>query len=700
MNTPSPPPAHPMPGSAGSAKVTPDASARIARARATGEPPLGPPTWRRMPCKARSVPEGHTSDTAYLTIPPSAQHGLVLACSHPECRQSGKRFRFCAVCDLPVAKRNFLKRHSHGLVSAAARSPRTDDDDDDDLMDERAATAMASSPSSASASTSTVAASGSAAGATSKKDAEGTAAKNTTGKNGKGGASGAGAGGGTKKANSKIKKSNSESDMRPGPSAPTSKSSALGGSQYKRPREAGTTPPRDSDLDRENGSYGHPPYHGGHPINHAMSWPPHALDGQQPLHYHPGVDSNGRDAAARLGLASPYGYPAYSSPQGPHHHQMHHIPPHGASFSPGMGPPPPGGHHPGGPPYHSPHPSEYEPPKNAAGAFRGLPPNHGSNNGGGSSAGASPHPESGDVFDPPEPEYSIMRLSRKEREWLQLYRVRPDSSDQKATNDWVNKCLAHTEPMGDSPVVTRSSDGRDRTASNTTGLHSNSTVPAGKSSTITPPSTTGGSSNKLRATTKSEGKGDLTGPTNVSLSHDMSSEMPSGMDDLDLSPMRDRRNTGGSLSTLSMTGGSVTELLEHAGLMDADFADMPMVEDPGRDALRMNGSDVSDVSPISNHGVEDKNTAGSTKKSAGGSNPRASPEGAPPMPSLHGGAFPNVSVRESLQQAKMEGERVASGRNSVRPSSPRVGTETPVNLDGEPSWGCSFLPPLCGAFNM
>lgn len=699
MNTPSPPPAHPMPGSAGSAKVTPDASARIARARATGEPPLGPPTWRRMPCKARSVPEGHTSDTAYLTIPPSAQHGLVLACSHPECRQSGKRFRFCAVCDLPVAKRNFLKRHSHGLVSAAARSPRTDDDDDDDFMDERAATAItASSPSSASAATSTVAASGSAAGATSKKDAKGTAAKNATGKNGKGGA--AGAEGGTKKANSKIKKSNSESDMRPGPSAPTSKSSALGGSQYKRPREAGTTPPRDSDLDRENGSYGHQPYHGGPPINHAMSWPPHALDGQQPPQYHPGVDSNGRDAAARLGLASPYGYPTYSSPQGPHHHQMHHIPPHGASFSPGMGPPHSGGHHPGGPPYHSPHPSEYEPPRNAAGAFRGLPPNHGSNNGGGSSAGASPRPESGDVFDPPEPEYSIMRLSRKEREWLQLYRVRPDSSDQKATNDWVNKCLAHTEPMGDSPVVSRSSDGRDRTASNATGLHSNSTVPAGKSSTITPPSTTGGSSNKLRAKTKPDGEGDLTGPTNVSLSHDMSSEMPSGMDDLDLSPMRDRRNTGGSLSTLSMTGGSVTELLEHAGLMDADFADMPMVEDPGRDALRMNGSDVSDVSPISNHGVEDKNTAGSTKKSASGSNPRASPEGVPPMPSLHGGAFPNASVRESLQQAKMEGERVASGRNSVRPSSPRVGTETPANLDGEPSWGCSFLPPLCGAFNM
>jgi hypothetical protein len=589
------------------------------------------------------------------------------------------------VCDLPVAKRNFLKRHSHGMVIAAARSPRTDDDDDDDdLMDERVA-----SPSSASTSPGAAAKGGGA----SKGEADAAIAK---GKNGKGGAAA-----GKASTSSKIKKSSSESDMRPGPSAPTSKSSAMGGSQYKRPREAGTTPPRDSDLDRENANYGHPTYHGGPPINHAMSWPPHALEGQQPPHYHPGVDSNGRDAAGRLGLASPYGYPAYNSPQGPHHHQMHHIPPHGAYFSPGMGPPPQGGHHLAGPPYHSPHPSEYEPPRNAAGAFRGLPPNHGSNNGGDSSAGASPRPESGDVFDPPEPEYSVMRLSRKEREWLQLYRTRPDPSNQNATNDWVNKCLAHTEPMGDSPVVSRSSDngrgGIDRTGSHATGLHSNSTVPAGKSSTITPPST--GSNKARRDKTNSEAKGAPTDPANVSLSHDMSGEMPSGMNDLDLSPMRDRQNTGGSLSTLSMAGGSVTELLEHAGLMDADFGDMPMVEDPGRDALKMNGSDISDVSPISNDGVEDKKNA-SAKKPSGGTNLRVSPEGAPPMPSLHGGAFPNTSVRESLQQAKMEGERVASGRNSVRPSSPRVGAETPVNVDGEPSWGCSFLPPLCGAFNM
>lgn len=72
---------------------------------------------RRMPCRARSVPVGHTPQTAYLSIPPDAPHGMVLMCSHPHCAASGKRFRFCAVCDIPVAKRNFLKRHSHGLVS-------------------------------------------------------------------------------------------------------------------------------------------------------------------------------------------------------------------------------------------------------------------------------------------------------------------------------------------------------------------------------------------------------------------------------------------------------------------------------------------------------------------------------------------------------------------------------------------------------
>eukprot|EP00562_Extubocellulus_spinifer_P001300 CAMPEP_0178472386 /NCGR_PEP_ID=MMETSP0696-20121128/1543_1 /TAXON_ID=265572 /ORGANISM="Extubocellulus spinifer, Strain CCMP396" /LENGTH=773 /DNA_ID=CAMNT_0020099573 /DNA_START=488 /DNA_END=2809 /DNA_ORIENTATION=- len=644
MNTPSPPP-HQIggPGLAGS-KVTPDAAARVAHAKATGEPPVGPPTWRRMPCKARSVPDGHTAETAYLTIPPNAQHGLVLACSHPECRQSGKRFRFCAVCDLPVAKRNFLKRHSHGLVTAA-RSPRTDDDEDEDAPEEKHSPMDTSSE------------------GEKKSDDKDSNSKNDS-----------------------IVKSKSEDGVT-GASAPTSRGSAFAGSQYKRPREAGSTPPRDSDLDRDGDGKGgsYPPFHGGPPINQAMSWPPHA-EGHPS--YHPGVDSHGRDAAGRLGL-SPYqpgqGYPgphghhpAYSSPPGSHHHQMHHIPPHNYNSSPGMGPPPPHAHHPGAP-YHSPPGTEYTAPGNSSGAFRGLPPNHGAV--GGSSGGPSPQP---DEFEPPQPEYSVMRLSRREREWLQLYRTRPDSSDREATNEWVNKCLSYSEPLAE----THDDGGggvetvlRDRSSSHATGKHSASTVQA--KTVVTPP----GSDPKAKSSSD--------GPANIS--NDTSGDLPAAGDDLALSPCRPRHNTGGSLSTLSMTGESVTELLEHAGLMDGDLGDMPLVDDPGRSSLKVGDRSVSsaDVSPISNHGAE--TGVNGTKRGSF----RGSPENAPPMPSLGGRSYPNESVRDSLQRAKIEGERAAaSGRSSTRPSSPHAGADTPVNMDGEPSWGCSFLPPLCGAFNM
>lgn len=71
---------------------------------------------RRMPCKARNVPADHKPETAYFDIHPHTEHGKVLICSHKECAASGRRFRYCAVCAIPVAKRNFLKRHSHGLM--------------------------------------------------------------------------------------------------------------------------------------------------------------------------------------------------------------------------------------------------------------------------------------------------------------------------------------------------------------------------------------------------------------------------------------------------------------------------------------------------------------------------------------------------------------------------------------------------------
>jgi hypothetical protein len=37
-------------------------------------------------------------------------------CSYEKCRNSGSKFRYCAECRIPVAKRNFHQRHGHGLV--------------------------------------------------------------------------------------------------------------------------------------------------------------------------------------------------------------------------------------------------------------------------------------------------------------------------------------------------------------------------------------------------------------------------------------------------------------------------------------------------------------------------------------------------------------------------------------------------------
>ena len=54
--------------------------------------------------------------TAYFDIPANAQHGMLLVCSHPACAESGRCFRYCAVCDVPVTKRNFPMRHAHGLT--------------------------------------------------------------------------------------------------------------------------------------------------------------------------------------------------------------------------------------------------------------------------------------------------------------------------------------------------------------------------------------------------------------------------------------------------------------------------------------------------------------------------------------------------------------------------------------------------------
>ena len=74
----------------------------------------------RIPCRARGVCHTHTPQSAYFEIPEDCQDGKSLLCSHKLCRESGRMFRYCKVCDQVTVKRNFSKRHAHGIM---ARSP-------------------------------------------------------------------------------------------------------------------------------------------------------------------------------------------------------------------------------------------------------------------------------------------------------------------------------------------------------------------------------------------------------------------------------------------------------------------------------------------------------------------------------------------------------------------------------------------------
>lgn len=75
--------------------------------------------FHRIPCKARGVSNEHNSNTAFIDVPVDAPHGLLLSCSNSECAKSGRKFRYCKVCAIPVAKRNFPKRHGHGIIDRA-----------------------------------------------------------------------------------------------------------------------------------------------------------------------------------------------------------------------------------------------------------------------------------------------------------------------------------------------------------------------------------------------------------------------------------------------------------------------------------------------------------------------------------------------------------------------------------------------------
>lgn len=67
-----------------------------------------------VPCRARGMPMDHNFKTAYFVIPENVRHGEELICSYFACRNAGVKFRYCSHCKVPVAKRNFRKRHKHG----------------------------------------------------------------------------------------------------------------------------------------------------------------------------------------------------------------------------------------------------------------------------------------------------------------------------------------------------------------------------------------------------------------------------------------------------------------------------------------------------------------------------------------------------------------------------------------------------------
>eukprot|EP00543_Licmophora_paradoxa_P006206 CAMPEP_0202445890 /NCGR_PEP_ID=MMETSP1360-20130828/4607_1 /ASSEMBLY_ACC=CAM_ASM_000848 /TAXON_ID=515479 /ORGANISM="Licmophora paradoxa, Strain CCMP2313" /LENGTH=556 /DNA_ID=CAMNT_0049062295 /DNA_START=45 /DNA_END=1715 /DNA_ORIENTATION=- len=84
-----------------------------------------------VPCRARGMPMDHNFKTAYFVIPENVEHGEELICSYFACRNAGIKFRYCTHCKVPVAKRNFRKRHKHGKPNIG---PEDDEEEDDDSV--------------------------------------------------------------------------------------------------------------------------------------------------------------------------------------------------------------------------------------------------------------------------------------------------------------------------------------------------------------------------------------------------------------------------------------------------------------------------------------------------------------------------------------------------------------------------------------
>mmetsp|Transcript_11724 Transcript_11724/g.27145 ORF Transcript_11724/g.27145 Transcript_11724/m.27145 type:complete len:295 (+) Transcript_11724:1999-2883(+) len=81
---------------------------------------------RKFPCRARGIESSHNAKNAFLEVPAGCVHGTIIVCSNSSCVASGRQFRYCSVCDQPVAKRNFMQRHSHGLLRPSQDAPIKD----------------------------------------------------------------------------------------------------------------------------------------------------------------------------------------------------------------------------------------------------------------------------------------------------------------------------------------------------------------------------------------------------------------------------------------------------------------------------------------------------------------------------------------------------------------------------------------------
>ena len=87
---------------------------------------FSPSHWLLLSCFLACLVESVSIlQTAYFVIPENVEHGEELICSYFACRNAGIKFRYCTHCKVPVAKRNFRKRHKHGKTS-----PSNDDNDD------------------------------------------------------------------------------------------------------------------------------------------------------------------------------------------------------------------------------------------------------------------------------------------------------------------------------------------------------------------------------------------------------------------------------------------------------------------------------------------------------------------------------------------------------------------------------------------